>query len=270
MSKRERKVVIITGASSGIGMEAARLFAKRGDSLVVAARRSDRLKEVADELERTGAKCLVMPTDLSNPDNAEELIRITMENFSRIDVLVNNAGFGSQIFLENQPWDEIEKMFNVNVLSLIALSKAVIPVMRAQGGGSLVNIASVGGVVPHPLNAVYCATKHAVVGFTRSLRLELKGTGIRATVICPGGTRTEYFDVAKRDIPFPDFFHTLSAPADKVAESIVRHSDHNHSIVFPTWVAKLQAFMEKWFRSLSELGNISYRNRVVSSMKSEN
>jgi len=254
------KVTIITGASSGIGLESARLFAKRGDIVVLAARRADRLKELSEELNKKGFENLVVPIDLSVTSGCEHLIKITMEHFGKIDVLVNNAGFGEQIILDKMPWEDIEKMFNVNILSMIKLSQAVIPIMKAQKKGSIINISSVGGLVSHPLNVIYCTTKHAVTGFGKSLRLELKGTGINVVTICPAATTTEFFKVAERDIPFPSF---MAVPAIKVARRILKESERNNSVVFPSSGAFLLVMLDKWLPSVSEYINVKYKDFVT-------
>ncbi len=267
MKEKNNKIVIITGASSGIGKDTAELFASRGNTVILAARRLDRLESISEELTDKGYRNSVFPVDLSDSSEVDNLVRVTLEKFGRIDVLVNNAGFGQQIELEKMKWEEIERMFQVNVLSLIALSRAVLPIMRSHNNGSIVNISSVGGLVPHPLNTIYCATKHAVVGFSRSLRLELKGSGIRVVTICPAGTKTEFFDVAGSNLPFPDFFSLFTVPASKVAEVIVRESEGNKSLVFPSLTAWFQAKQEKWIPFLSEFANIKYRDTVLNMRK---
>ena len=253
----------MTGASSGIGMESARLFASRGDAVVLSARRKERLDELASELTAKGCECLVVPMDLSDMAELKGLIQATMQRFGKIDVLVNNAGYGAQVSFESMAFGEIEEMFRVNVLSMIELSRQVIPIMRSQGDGSIINVASIGGLAPHPLNVVYCATKHSVVGFSRSLRLELKGTGIRVCAVCPAGTKTEFFDVATKDIPFPSLWSFFLSPASKVAKRIVKASNRNRAVVLPSFSAKLLVMMDRWLPFLSEFGNIRYRNSVV-------
>jgi len=140
-------------------------------------------------------------------------------------------------------------MFAVNVLAPMALSRAASSIMRQQGSGSIVNVASVGGVVAHPLNVAYCATKHALVGFSKSLRLELAGTGVRVTVVCPSATRTEFFDVARGDIPFDRLIDRTAVSPEKVARCIVKAATRNKAVVFPSWGARLLYVLDKWLDS---------------------
>jgi short-subunit dehydrogenase len=257
-------VTVVTGASSGIGRCTAQLFAAQGDRVVLAARRAERLEQVRDELARRGHEALVVPTDLTLPGQAEALITRTVERWGRIDVLVNNAGYGTQCRFDEMPDEEVARMFTVNVLSAMALSRAAVGIMRQQGSGSIVNVASVGGVVAHPLNVAYCASKHALVGFSKSLRLELKGTGVRVSAVCPGATRTEFFDVAEGEIPFDEMIEKYSAPPQRVARAILKASRKNRALVFPTWSAWLLYFADRWLPWLSQAGNIRYRDKVLS------
>lgn len=127
----------------------------------------------------------------------------------------------------------------------------------------IVNVASVGGLVAHPLNVAYCASKHALVGFSRALRLELAGTGIQVVTVCPAGTRTEFFEVARGEIPFPGTFDRLAAPPEKVARAIVRASRKRRGMVLPGWQAKLLCWADRWLPWLSAAGNVRYRDRVL-------
>ena len=154
-------------------------------------------------------------------------------------------------------------MFAVNVLSPMALARAAVEVMRPRGSGSIVNVASVGGVVAHPLNVAYCASKHALVGFSESLRLELQGTGIRVVAVCPGATRTEFFEVARSNIPFSRMIDTFSGPAEHVARTIVRACHSRRPVVFPTWGAWFLHAADQWLPWLSRAGNVRYRNKVL-------
>ena len=259
----DSRVVVITGASSGIGTVAARMFAARGDRVVLAARRVDRLEALRDELTRAGRESLVVQADLARTEEAQALVETTIEAWGRIDVLVNNAGFGAQRWFEEMTAEDVARMFHVNVLSAMELARRAVPLMRAQGGGSIVNVASVGGLVAHPLNVVYCATKHALVGFSKSLRLELKGTGIRVSAICPGATKTEFFDMARGEIPFGRMIDAFSVSSETAARCIVDASERNRAVVFPTWGAWFLHFADKWLPWLSEAGNLRYRKEVL-------
>ncbi len=152
------RVVLITGASSGIGASAARLFAAAGDRVVLVARRRDRLDQLKAELDARGGSARVITADLARAADARELVRQTVEEMGALDVLVNNAGFGMQRRFADMSLEDVARMFSVNVLSAIALAHEAVQVMLPRGAGSIINVASVGGVVCHPLNVVYCST----------------------------------------------------------------------------------------------------------------
>lgn len=265
MSKgaEQRKISVVTGASSGIGAVVARLLAARGDEVVLVARREEKLAELAQEIEKSGGKAVVRTADLAEPGVGDDLIGWVDVELGGIDFLVNNAGFGKQTWFDEMNLDLVEQMFRVNVLGLIELSRAAVPLMKRGGGGSIVNVASVGGLVSHPLNVVYCSSKHAVVGFSKSLRLELKGSGINVVAVCPAATRTEFFDRAKGEIPFDPMIEKNWVPAEKVAEVIVQAENSRHAVIFPTLGAWFLCWADKWIPWASEIGNIRYRDKVV-------
>ncbi|MBW1881450.1 MAG: SDR family oxidoreductase [Deltaproteobacteria bacterium] len=260
---RGGRVVLITGASSGIGADAARLFAERGDRVILVARREDRLRELANGIEHAGGDATVQAVDLIDPEAPDALMAWVEKEYGRLDVLVNNAGFGIQDRFEDMPDVDVERMFRVNVLAPMALARASLPLLRKEGGGSIVNVASVGGVMAHPLNVAYCASKHALVGFSKSLRLELWGTGIDVVCVCPGATDTEFFDVARRDVPFDPMIAKNTVPALKVAAVLVRAAESRRALIFPTWGAWFLGWAEKWLPWAVRIGNVSYRDRVL-------
>ena len=257
------RAVLITGASSGIGVAAARAFAARGDRLMLSARRGERLEALARELGGADAGVLVERADLAQPAAAEELAGTAVERLGRVDVLVNNAGFGAQRRFTACNQELMERMLNVNLVSAMLLARAVAVGMVERGSGSIINVASVGGLVAHPLNVVYCASKHGMVGFSRALRLELKGTGVRVVAVCPGATRTEFFDVARGEIPFDDIIERFAAPPEKVAASIVRAAGSGRGVLFPTLSAWFLAWADQWLPWLSQAGNVRYRDQVL-------
>lgn len=258
------KVVLITGASSGIGRAAAKLFADRGDRVVLAARRADRLEKLAGEIAGAGGEAMVAAVDLDAwREAAPALIDKILDAYGRLDILVNNAGFGIQCEFETMTDEVLDELFRVNVLSAMALARGVVDIMRRQGAGSIINVASAGGVVANPLNVAYCATKHALVGFSKGLRLELMGTGIGVTAVCPGATRTEFFDAARPGVPYDGSLEPFMVRPERVGRAIVKASTKNRAIVFPSWDGRVMAFIEKVFPWLNATGNIIYRNRAL-------
>ena len=189
------KVVIVTGASSGIGEATAREFAKEGSKVVLAARRVDRLEALAKEIEGmdTGAQALVVQADLSKLEDIQSLITKTLDKFGRIDVLVNNAGFGRLDWLENlDPVKDIQSQFDVNVMGVVQTTRQALPVMIKQRSGHVINMCSMAGLVATPTYTIYAACKHAVHGFSEALRREVKPWGIDVSMIYPGGVTTEF------------------------------------------------------------------------------
>jgi hypothetical protein len=189
------KVVIVTGASSGIGEATARQFAREGAKVVLAARRVDRLEALAKEITSmgTGAETLVVQADLSKLEDIQALIKQTLDKYGRIDVLVNNAGFGRLDWLEKlDPIKDIQSQFDVNVLGVIQTTRQALPVMIKQRSGHIINMCSMAGLVATPTYTIYAACKHAVHGFSEALRREVKPWGIDVSMIYPGGVTTEF------------------------------------------------------------------------------
>ena len=196
MPSLANQVVIVTGASAGIGEATARRLARAGAKVVITARRQDRLDALARELDPTGASVLAVAGDITSDADQRKWVDATLAKFGRIDGLVNNAGYGTRGPVEIVPVDLIRKNYETNVFSLIALTQLVIPTMRAQRGGCIVNIGSVAGRIARPLSSIYDSTKHALEAITDGLRGELKPFGIRVTLVRPGFITTEFIDAA--------------------------------------------------------------------------
>jgi len=187
---------MVTGASAGIGEATARRLVRGGAKVVITARRQDRLDALARELDPTGANVLTVAGDITSEADRRQLVAATLAKFSRIDGLVNNAGYGTRGPVELVPVELIRKNYETNIFSLIALTQLVVPHLRAQGSGCIVNIGSVAGKIARPLSSIYDSTKHALEAITDGLRGELKPFGVRVTLIRPGFITTEFIDAA--------------------------------------------------------------------------
>jgi short-subunit dehydrogenase len=194
------KVALITGASAGLGAELARLFVADGHDVVLVARRRDRLEELAGQLQKTGgSRAHVLPEDLADEKAPERLVAELAKRGIEIEFLVNNAGYGTTgRFADLDPAREIA-MVKVNVTALVYLTRLLIPAMVTRKSGRVLNMGSTAGFQPGPYMAVYYASKAFVNSFTEALGYELRGTGVTATLCCPGATETEFAGVAGND-----------------------------------------------------------------------
>jgi uncharacterized protein len=187
------KIVVITGASSGIGALMAEQFAAAGAVPILMARSVSKLQEVSVRIPGEHA---VMPLDVTDASQVAETMQKVIETYGRIDILINNAGYGIFETLEKSTLEQFEDMMNVNYMGTVRCTKAVLPYMLKAGSGHIVNVASMAGKIGSAKSTGYAATKHAVLGFTNSLRQELVGTGIGLTAINPGPIDTPFFDKA--------------------------------------------------------------------------
>lgn len=199
MPQSPSEVAIVTGASAGIGAAVARELAQDGFQVVLAARRRERLQKLEQEITARGGTALAIPTDVTRLEDCQWLVQKTMMAYGRIDVLVNNAGFGYRSPLEYISLEAIRHNFETNLFGPIALTQLVIPIMRAQEKGYIVNVSSLAGRIARPLSSVYDATKHAIEAISDSLRAELAQFGIRVIVIEPGFIKTEFLEVARTE-----------------------------------------------------------------------
>jgi short-subunit dehydrogenase len=180
-----RKVSILTGASRGLGVSIAEGLARKGADLVLAARSAEDLDKTAERIRGLGARALTVPTDVTKKSDLKNLVKKTEAEFGRVDVLINNAGVESIAVFHQQEAAEIESIIRTNVISLELLTRLVVPQMVARRSGHVVNIASLAGKTAVPYNTVYSSSKHAVIGFSLSLREELADHGVGVSVICP-------------------------------------------------------------------------------------
>lgn len=193
----KEKNIVITGASGGIGAEIARLCAERGANLALMARSLDKLQLLKKELEaRHGIRVYVHQLDVAQTDMIENVFLAVKKEMGTIDILVNNAGFGIFREAHEAVVEEIKNMFNVNVVGLMACTKMVLPEMRERHGGHIINIASQAGKIATPKSSVYSATKHAVLGYTNSLRMEVSDFNVFVTAVNPGPIATNFFEIA--------------------------------------------------------------------------
>lgn len=187
----EGKVVVITGASSGLGEATARLLSAQGASVVLGARRVNRLQSLADELTGRGGKALAIATDVTHYDQVKRLVDAAVQTYGRIDVMINNAGLMPHSPLERLKIDDWDRTIDVNIKGVLYGIAAALPYMKQQKAGHIINVSSVAGYKVRPPGTVYAATKHAVRALSEGLRQEVKPYHIRTTVISPGAVATD-------------------------------------------------------------------------------
>ena len=216
MGNLSNKVVLVTGASRGIGRAIAKRFAEEGADVIVTARTAADLETLQTEIEALGVRCQPIATDLRDPAQIDALAAAALEAFGRVDVLVNNAGVGTWADVTDITLEQFDDMFNVNIRAVFLLTKALLPQMTERETGHIINIASTSSRWTYPSGTVYCATKFAVLGFNEALAKELRITGVRVTAVCPGMVNT-YLGGAKPE----DWTEGMLNPED-VAEMAVQ------------------------------------------------
>ena len=232
------KIVLITGASSGFGEDAARLFAREGAVVVLAARRIERLQALAEKIQAEGGETLAIQVDVTQSNDIQQMVKSVIEHYQRIDILFNNAGFGRLGRLENLDLaHDIRAQIAVNLTGLIEVTHAVLPHMIAQKSGHILNMSSVAGWIGAPRYSVYTATKFGVRGFTDALRREVGVLGIKVTGIYPGAADTEFSQHTGNTIRF-----NVKTPAwtkmtsEYVASKVVDAAKHpRRTVILPWW-----------------------------------
>jgi NAD(P)-dependent dehydrogenase (short-subunit alcohol dehydrogenase family) len=228
-------VVAVTGASAGIGRECALAFAREGARVAASARRVDRLEAVAEAVRAMGAEAWVTAADVADPEQVRRFVQGAIARFGRLDVLVNNAGYGVRGRVEDTPLESYRRLMEVNYIGTVAGCQAAVPIMRRQGSGVIINVSSIVGHRALPTGGAYAATKAAQISLTEALRAELKGSGVHACSVHPIGTTTEFGEVADRE----SGTKTLGGPvgpqqtALQVAQAIVRCAKRPRPEVFP-------------------------------------
>ncbi|WP_310551610.1 SDR family NAD(P)-dependent oxidoreductase [Paenibacillus glufosinatiresistens] len=229
------KIVVVTGASGGIGALSAQMAAERGAIPVLVARSEDKLKAIAGSLpgEYGMYRC-----DVGSSAEVEETFARIFGVYGRVDVLLNNAGFGRFALTPETGIDEYEKMMNVNYMGTVRCTKAVLPKMLEQGAGRIINVASMAGKIATAKSTAYSASKHAVLGFTNALRQELRGSGVTVSAVNPGPIDTEFFDIADPDGTYVKNLGGMIMKPSYVAKKIVGVMESGREEVdLPRWAA---------------------------------
>lgn len=216
-----KKVILITGASSGMGKSTANILHNQGYKVYGAARRTEKMKD----LEEKGMG--VVSLDLTNDESIVSAVNTILEKEGRIDVLINNAGYGSYGSVEEVSMEEAKRQFDVNIFGLARITQLIIPIMRKQKSGRIVNISSMGGKIYTPFGAWYHATKHALEGWSDCLRLELKDFGIDVVIVEPGGIQTEWGRIAMEHLKNVSGNGPYAAFANKVIKNTNDASQNN-------------------------------------------
>jgi len=242
----QNKIVVITGASSGIGRATAVEFARRGANVVLAARRGELLEEAAVLCRNHGVQCTTFVADVSDREDCVRLI----EAAGRIDILVNNAGFAVfDFFAEARP-EDLRQMMETNYLGAVWCTQAALPGMLARGEGVIVNVASIAGLMGYARMGGYCATKFAMVGFSEALRDEVIDRGVRVAMVCPGTTETHFFQKAERGKMPAASRLILAISPERVARAICDAAeDGRYRRILPFTAAMYMHFKELFPRT---------------------
>lgn len=239
-------IVFITGASSGFGAEAARLFAKEGAIVVLAARRMDRLTTLAEEIRLSGGQAFAVPLDVAEQSQIDDAVQTVLDTFGRIDILLNNAGLGRLDWLETlDPADDIDMQINVNLRGVLQVTRAVLPSMLARRAGHILNMSSVAGLIAAPMYSVYAATKYGMRGFTDALRREVAPFSIHVSGIYPGPATTGFGQQSgdnplKRNIKVPRWLYMTSGYVARRVVGLARHP--RRTLILPWWFRPVIGF----------------------------
>lgn len=222
MTALHGKTVVVTGASSGIGEATALLLAREGANVVIGARRVDKLHALASTIREDGGSVAVQALDVTELSQMQSIVELAISQFGRLDAIVNNAGVMPLSPLESLKIEEWDRMIDVNIRGVLHGIAAGLPVMREQGFGQFVNVASIGAYAVSPTAAVYCATKYAVRAITDGLRQEVAGQGIRVSLVSPGVTESELADTIT-DLAAKELmreYRRIALPASAIARAI--------------------------------------------------
>jgi short-subunit dehydrogenase len=220
----QQKIVLITGASSGLGALLAKSVAAKGGIPVLTARSVDKMKEIAGQLQ---GEHLILPMDVTDAEQVKAAIGQIVDTYGKIDILINNAGYGIFSKFVETPLEQFEDLMNVNYMGTVRCTKEVLPHMLKAGSGHIVNVASMAGKIGSAKSTGYTATKHAVLGFTNSLRQELVGTGVHLSAINPGPIRTPFFDKADPSGAYVKNISWFMLEPEKVVAAILGAIERN-------------------------------------------
>ena len=250
----ENKVVVVTGGSAGLGEQICYEAAKRGAIVVTCARRTNLIGKVKEQcMELSGKEAYAFQLDVANPESVARLLEKISEKVGKIDVFVNNAGYGIfQEFTEMDP-AVIRNMFEVNVLGMMVLTQQVAIQMAEQKHGHIINVASIAGKIATPKTAVYSATKFAVLGFSNALRLELKPLGINVTTVNPGPIETAFFDQADPSGSYLSSVGSLVLEPNKLAQTIVKAMIHPKREINRPYILGAAAKLYTLFPAIGDL-----------------
>ena len=241
----KNKVVLITGASSGIGKQTAIEFAKLGSNIILVARRKNKLEQVENELKQFNVKTLVCSCDVSKKDQVEKMSKIVLEKFNSIDILVNNAGFAIYGSVYDLSVNDIESQMETNYFGMVYCTKNFLPLMLEKKSGHIVNVASVAASFGLPGIASYCASKFAMLGFSEGLKHELNGTGVGITVVSPIMVKTDFFDHPSFE-KMPKYSPT-SLSAKTVAKAIVKASSSSRLEIITPSIVRIAVWLKHTF-----------------------
>ena len=242
----KNKVVLITGASSGFGEDAARLFAKEGCKVVLAARRLERLQQLVVDIQDAGGEAIAIPMDINEPAEIDVMVQTALDVYEQIDILFNNAGFGSIDWFENLKLERhIETLIRVNLIGTMLVTRAVILHMLKRRSGHIINMSSVAGLIAPPLLSNYSASKYGIRAFTDSLRREVRPFGIKVSGIYPGWAATEFRKVIRenRSKKLAREFRYPYLKSEYVAKRVVNVAKRPvRSLVIPWWYRIITGF----------------------------
>jgi short-subunit dehydrogenase len=253
-------VVIVTGASAGIGRATAVSLIQSGAHVVITARRETRLQELATQLADSPGTVSIISGDIQDEAFARQLVAHTVTEFGRVDVLVNNAGLGHRSRLVDIPLTHMQTIWNTNVMGLMAATQAAVAQMKQQGSGQIINVSSIVGQRPLPGSGVYCASKTAVNFLSRTLRMELKPDNIIVTLVYPGLTATE-FGTSRLGEKGSNRFGLKGIPAERAAQAIVNAIRYGRTEVYISWYDWLFTHANRLFPRLIDWG-ISRTNSI--------